>query len=338
MVEQNIDTTQMTVSELENKFTPKKKKAFVLADSYERLQHYDRAKRVRECGSFLEWSVTGSERPRLSSANFCRDRLCPLCSWRRSYKIFSQVSKVMDVIETDYEFLFLTLTVPNVPFDELGSKISEMQTAFKKMMQKNSRVRRSVCGYFKALEVTFNSNHMSKAYLTFHPHFHVILAVPKDYFTSDKYINHDEWLSLWRQYMKDNSITQVDIRKCVDKHSDSCDEAVKSLKSAVAECAKYAVKASSYLIPWSKALTDRVVTEFLGALYSVRLVSFGGVFDKVRKQLKLDDSVDGDLVHVDNDKIRGDVALQIYRYSWSCGAYKLIAVENKTSPEVDFDE
>lgn len=325
--------------ELTQKFQPKKNKTYPLADCYFRIGEDRRAERVINCGTYLEFvREDNSSSCKLNSANFCRDRLCPMCSWRRTYKIYGQVSRVMDVIENDYEFIFLTLTVPNVKSSDLPKKIDDMQKAFKQMIQFDKRIKKICAGYFKALEVTHNKNRYSKSFDTYHPHFHVIIAVHKGYFSGADYIRQSDWLSIWRRVMHDNSITQVDVRKCKNVSTSESEQANKSISSAVAEVAKYAVKDSDYLIPWSQTLTDSSVKTFLSSLASRRLVSFGGIFYKVKQQLKLDDVEDGDLVHVDGYKLRNDVALQIYRWGWSCGAYKLIAVEKKESVLIEYDE
>jgi len=63
------------------------------------------------------------------------------------------------------------------------------------------------------------------------------------------------------------------------------------------------------------------VSAFLNALTSRRLISFTGCFNKVRKLLNLDDAETGDLVHVDDDTLREDVATMIVRYGWRNGVY-----------------
>lgn len=322
--------------EIIKKFEPKKKDTIPLSESYERLGYINKALLVKGCGTFLEF-ISGENKHTLHNANFCRDRLCPLCSWRRSYKIFGQVSKIMNVIQNDYEFIFLTLTVPNVTASELPSKIDEMQKAWINLTKYNKRFKGAVCGYFKALEVTHNKNKYSKSFDTYHPHYHTILAVNKSYYTSKNYIKQSEWLDMWRKYMKDESITQVDVRKCTNKDKSECEKSEKALSSAVAEVAKYATKSSDYIIPWSESLTDSSVNAFLSALSNRRLCSFGGIFDKTRKLLKLEDIENGDLIHLD-DKVRSDVAHQIYRYSWGCGVYKLTAVERIVNPLLDISE
>lgn len=338
--------------ELEKKWIPKKQLGEFLVLSYFRLGYDKKAERVSNCGTFLEFGKVeelGGVSPgapgrcsgdapasttfKLHNANFCRDRLCPMCAWRRSYKIFGQVSQIMNLIGSDYEFIFLTLTVPNCSADELVSTLNSMSKAWLNLIRYKS-VKTILKGFFKAFEITYN-----KSVDTYHPHIHAVFAVPKNYFVSRDYIKRDEWLELWRKSMKNSRITQVDVRKARDKcNSKYADTAVKTLGSAVAEIAKYAVKSSSYLFfdeslsdikngvffP-DEELTDKVVSVLSTALAGRRLCSFGGCFLKAHQALQLDDAEDGDLIHIDGD-LRSDVAVQIYRYGWSCGTYKLIEI------------
>lgn len=347
---QGLSADELLDNELIKKFTPKRQASELLAESYDRLGYESKAQRVSDCGTWLEWKrpVSAVSAPlsapaeavgtvdgwKLTNANFCRDRLCPMCSWRRSYKIFAQVSQIMNVIADDYVFLFLTLTVPNCTADELSNTIDRMQKAFNDFVN-YKRVKTTVQGYFKALEVTRHNKH-DNLYGTFHPHFHNIIAVRKSYFTSRDYIKHDEWLELWQKAMKDDSITQVHIERCKSK---SCiqegEQAVKALGAAVAEVAKYSVKSSDYLFSDDAETTDEVVMYLGAALHRRRLCAFGGVFEDVRKKLQLDDCENGDLVHVDGSELRSDVAYMIRRYNWSCGAYKL--VEERREVNVDID-
>ena len=141
--------------------------------SFLRLGLDKRAERCADCGTLLEFTpvmAAGGESPQglppagsdtqrtkwhLRKANFCRDRLCPMCSWRRSYKIFGQVSQIMELIGHDYDFLFLTLTVPNVTASELHSKLDELNEGWHKFI-KYKRIKSVLKGFFKALEITYN--------------------------------------------------------------------------------------------------------------------------------------------------------------------------------------
>lgn len=321
--------------ELEKKFTPKRKSAELLAQSYVRLGYDAKAERVGECGTELEFrkSEDSSDNWRLSNANFCRDRLCPMCSWRRSYKIFAQVSQVMDVIADKYAFIFLTLTVPNCEPDRLIETLDNIQAGWRRLVS-YKRFKSAVRGSFKALEITRNSD-----VGTYHPHLHNILAVDKNYFSGSDYIKRDEWLQMWQKAMQDPTITQVDVRKCKPKEEiKDGTEAVKALGAAVAEVAKYSVKSSDYLIPGECDLTDEIVFTLGAALHSRRLTAFGGVFDEVHKKLMLDDCENGDLINADGSTMRPDVAVMIRKYSWSCGVYKLLNERREVNINVEVED
>lgn len=329
-----------TDTEISLKFTPKKNTSLLLSESYLRLGLEGKSQRVSDCGSYLEFaheiSSEGevSETGKLHSANFCRDRMCPMCSWRRSYKIFGQVSQIMEIIGDKYKFLFLTLTVPNCAGADLAGTLDRMMNAFRKFIRyKDFKV---VKGFFRALEITRNKDPKSKSYGTYHPHFHVVLAVPKMYGKGSCYVGRDRWLELWQKAMKDPSITQVDIRVARDKNAS--ESASQELASAVAEIAKYAVKDSDYIYPGQEDLTDQIVTTLTGALHHRRLVAYGGVFQDAFEKLKLDDPEDGDLVHI-NEKLNPALAWLIVKYGWSCGTYKMTDAYIKTPGEgVNDDE
>lgn len=341
------DTTENNYSqyseseELTSKFAPKRLSADLLAASYSRLGLEKKYERVSSCGTSLLFAHeintdTGefSEKGKLHLANFCRDRLCPMCNWRRSMKIFSQVSEIMDLIEKDYEFLFLTLTVPNCSSLSLSDWIDKLIKSFNRLI-KRKKIDNILCGYFRALEITYNER--SKY---FHPHLHIILAVKKSYFQSYYYIRHDEWLHMWNNavYGKDKlekeiarlgryPITQVNIQKCKSKYSNlsqAGNHKPINLQSAVAEAAKYAVKSEQYLRENDPKLSDKLVSIFSDCLYHRRLVQFGGIFLDTFHKLGLDDLQDenSDLTHI-NDSVNGALAQLICCYGWRCGVYTL---------------
>lgn len=331
--------------ELASKWKPKKQYSVWLSDIYMRLGYCSKAQQVAECGSFLEFrkpvpSVdalaattsqpgTTSDGWKLSDANFCRDRLCPVCQWRKTLKVFTQVSRIMDCIGSDNNFLFLTLTVPNCSGRDLSVTIDKIQKAWSKFRQ-YKKFERAVNGYFKALEITYNENTD-----TYHPHLHIILSVDPDYFTSDKYIDQSspnfEWTKMWQKALKMQKQPIVDVRRVKPKNAEG-DRTVKALSSAVAEVSKYSVKSSDYLRRGRD--NDKIVFWLMTALSGRRLCSFGGIFEDVRKSLKLDDYEDGDLIHVDGTEMRQDVAYMIRRYNWSCGSYKLLDVSTVSDYEV----
>ncbi len=328
-MENITEISNTPLNEIKKKFLPKKIMSIKLADSYKRLGYEKKSERVADCGTFLEFAYKLDNSFKLHSANFCRDRLCPMCAWRRSYKIFGQVSQIMEVIGDEYSYIFLTLTVPNCSAAELSKTLDKIQKAWNKLIHYKA-FKQVVKGYFKAVECT-----RSKRLGNYHPHIHSVLAVNKSYFRSKHYLKRNEWLDMWKKATKDNSITQVDVRKARGKRNLEGELAVKALSSAIAEIAKYSVKPSDYLgkvdengflvNPFPDDKIDEIVETFSNALHGRRFCSFGGIFEEIRLKLELDDAEDGDLVHIEKE-LNPDLALQIYRYGWTCGQYKLISI------------
>src|SRR5699024_2999871 len=158
--------------------------------------------------------------------------------------------------EEKKEFIFLTLTAPNVPAEELNEEIKHYNHSFKKLMERKE-VKAIVKGYARKLEITYNEERND-----YHPHFHVLIVVNKSYFTNTKqYINRDRWLELWQQATKNPTITQVDVRKVRN-----------SKDNKVFEIAKYSAKDSDYLI------NQEVFEVFYKALKGKRLIVYSGLF------------------------------------------------------------
>lgn len=270
-----------------------------------------KADKVKNCATFLDFSYTASGKSKLVRANFCKDRLCCMCNSRRSKKVYNQVYSCSDYLYHRYNcnFIMLTLTVCNVKDYDLSYTIDRMQRGFSNML-KNYKSFKKICfGCVKVLEITYNRKSD-----TYHPHYHVLIAVRDNYFKSDDYLKRDDFLNMWRKAYGDNSITQVDVRKvyCNNKRfSKSC------IASACAEVAKYAVKPNSYIFTDDNILTDKVVYTLSTVLFKRRFISFTGVFKTAYKLLFAGDSVeDGDLLcsNVD-DSI--ELSLLILRYRWS---------------------
>lgn len=301
----------------------KKINNILLAESYKRLK-LKKAYRVLECGTYLEFkkSKDNPNLKKLSGANFCKDRLCPMCSWRRSLKIFGQVSKIMDKLqeENSYEFLFLTLTSKNVYGKNLREELDKLFYGINKFF-KITKIKKSIKGWFRALEVTHNLNEKSESYNTYHPHFHIILVVNKSYFKKrDLFITQEEWKKFWQKSLKINYVPIVDIRKINNKKNK------KDIKSAVAESAKYTIKDNDYIVLGNEKLTDESVYILNDSLKNRRLTAFGGEFKKVHKLLNLDDAEKDDLINTDNeeDEIREDIESVIERYRWHIGIKQYI--------------
>ena len=256
----NQETKNNTIE----KCTKKKLKNPKFSSYIEPLISKKMMKLINECGDLLMFlSDFEMENKKLHKGSFCKNRFCPMCSWRMACKDSLKISILMEHLrkEENKEFIFLTLTAPNVIGDKLDDEIKHYNKSFERLM-KRKEVKNIVKGYIRKLEITYNSDVSSKSYNTYHPHFHVVIAVNKTYFKkSDLYISQQRWLELWQEATGDSSITQVDVRKSKSNN----------LKE-VYELAKYSAKDSDYLI------SRPVFNVFYKALKGKQLIVFSGLF------------------------------------------------------------
>nr|AAB80748.1 replication protein [Streptococcus thermophilus] len=229
------------------------------------------------CGSYLEFIATvDKEKKKLVQAHFCKNRFCPLCAWRKARKDAMMLSIMMQAIaqEKQYEFLFMTLTTPNVKGNQLNEEINLFNQALSKLFRRK-KVKAAIKGYVRKLEITYNKERDD-----YNPHFHLILAVNKSYFTNPRYyINQVEWLDLWRDVTGKtgvnpdgtDEITQLDIRKVKGFQQEK----------AVLEVAKYSAK--DFEMTENQAVFDT----FYFAMKGRQLITFNGVFKTTKRNLSL---------------------------------------------------
>ena len=258
------EKNQETKIDIIQKCTGKKLKNPKFSSYIEPLISKKMMKLINECGDLLMFlSDFEMKNKKLYKGSFCKNRFCPMCSWRMACKDSLKISILMEHLrkEENKEFIFLTLAAPNVIGDKLDDEIKHYNKSFERLM-KRKEVKNIVKGYIRKLEITYNSDVSSKSYNTYHPHFHVVIAVNKTYFKkSDLYISQQRWLELWQEATGDSSITQVDVRKSKSNN----------LKE-VYELAKYSAKDSDYLI------SRPVFNVFYKALKGKQLIVFSGLF------------------------------------------------------------
>lgn len=293
-----------------------KKKRFsqIVAKTFNNIGQTKRGQNIFYCGTELEFARSVEDNSIfLTDANFCRQRLCPMCQWRRSLKVFHQVSQVYDRLEElhpDLQPIFLTLTVRNVPGQELENTIDDMFKAWNRVTC-NDRFKPFLSGWFRAMEVTYN--HQAE---TFHPHFHVIMFLKKDYFKKSNhyYMDNPTWSGVWRKAMRLDYDPIVNVKK-VRKSKD---------KKIVAEVSKYTVKESDFITQLDDSVMEDVVGWLHRSLYRRRLYSFGGVLRTIARDLKQDELGEGSLITIDREKIRNDLAYIIEKYQWDFGCNKYL--------------
>jgi plasmid rolling circle replication initiator protein Rep len=197
-------------------------------------------------------------------------------NWRRSLKLRYQLGKVLNVVfsqDDSLRMLLLTLTEPNSSWNDFGSAIGRLLSSIGKLMR-YKRVQAAVKHSFRALEVTCPRPG------EFHPHFHVLLAVPGAYLEphSPLYITQVERAAMWRKALCADGKRIIDIR-VTENHG---------------EVAKYVTKPGGYLEltgeQWQ--CDDRVLETSHYGLASRRMITRSRSLSPIRKALGFLDSED----------------------------------------------
>jgi plasmid rolling circle replication initiator protein Rep len=269
------------------------------------------SEKIKQCGNYLEFifkehQITKDTKKKLANANFCKNRFCPVCSWRRTRNITGQLKEAFTAIQEKEKIatLFLTLTVTNPDVKDLKATVAHMNKSFQRMSE-TKRFKNAILGYFKSIEILGDKTPKGQA----HPHFHILLVVKENYFKKSDYINQKEFLQMWRDATRNQNITQVDVRRIKSKNENFSD-----IDSAIAETVKYAVKHSD--------LCKRTNEDFY-YLYTqtknLRFISAGGILKEHLNLIKIDE----DLINLkkENEALWIEICRLIY--TWQNGDYQL---------------
>ena len=269
------------------------------------------SEKIKQCGNFLEFifkehQITKENKKKLANANFCKNRFCPVCSWRRTRNITGQLKEAFTAIQEKEKIatLFLTLTVNNPDVKDLKSAIAKMNKAFKRMSE-TKRFKNAILGYFKSIEILGDKTPKGQA----HPHFHILLVVKESYFKKSDYINKSEWTEMWRNALRVDYTPVVYVSRIKSKNENFSD-----IDSAIIETVKYSVKHSD--------LCKRSNEDFY-YLYtqtkSMRFISAGGILKEHLNLIKIDE----DLINLkkENEALWIEICRLIY--TWQNGDYIL---------------
>lgn len=230
--------------------------------------HQDYAKRMHVCSTFLDFRLVPGEEElklKLSQAMFCHVRFCPVCQWRRSLawhaKALTIVPRVLEAYPT-YRWLFLTLTVKNVPITSLREELKHLNESFKRLIKLKDFPAE---GWLKCTEVTRSQDGSA------HPHFHVLMVVKPTYFNRN-YLSLDKWRSMWRKSARLDYDPQIHIKTFKNTET--------NLTQVLCEVIKYQVKESDLTVSsqWTLELTEQ--------LKKTRSISTGGILKSYFRELE----------------------------------------------------
>ncbi|WP_414570214.1 protein rep [Nostoc sp. CCY 9925] len=228
------------------------------------------ARRVRTCSELLEFQLVPEESEgilnlKLSDAQFCRVRHCPVCQWRRSLMWKARAYKILPQVVTDYpkyRWLFVTLTVKNCRIEELRENLDSINKAFKRLTELKVWPAK---GWVKSIEVTKAKNGISA-----HPHLHILAMVSPSYF-SHGYLSHAKWVALWQQCLRIDYQPVIHISAIAKHHNPSL---------LIPEILKYQVKESDLVSDreWFLELTRQ--------LHKTRAIAVGGILRHYMRELE----------------------------------------------------
>ena len=270
--------------------------------------------KLRNCTTFLYFQKDKNGLIRLSRSNFCKWRLCPVCSWRRRlvfcFKFFDKIRLLLE--HQEYKFLFLTLNIQNCEVHDVRSTIQTLNLAYRYLFYGAGGQSRFV---YPASLFWYKSGKKASTWLHGHiksveiarrwllddyrwscnVHLHSLLAVPKDYSPdSPFYVDNRklEWIKAWKAALAKagfdnegcNPTAYIKLIKPSDrgnfKFSDQERSDKDSLIWAVREVFKYSVK-SSDLWPGASYFADKALLDSFPCLDESLLSTFSGFSEAI---------------------------------------------------------
>ena len=267
----NVYNTNNTLVKQDTKLKWQEKKthAFIVAEKLKQAKKYKRSERMRMCGQYIvAQECLSCGHMHIKAAKLCRDRLCPICTWRLSMRRFASMYTIVEGLRWAYpesSWYFCTLTCQNCRPTELKQTLDEMLRAWNGITS-TKKFKFIYDGWARSLEITYN-----KETKTVHPHFHVLLMS----------MAHGELDYIIKRWMKTCEIhtswSAQDIKQIKSLENSSPEDEMPV--DSILETYKYSIKSSD--------IEDMPLSVFKAtdeAIQGRRLVAFGG---KIKEYARL---------------------------------------------------
>lgn len=274
-----------------------------------------RADRMAECSSRIIYNYCvecGSMH--IARTNLCRDRLCPVCSWRLALQRSGEMMSALSHIAADGRKLsaaMITLTIKNVSAEGLSEAISAILAAWSRLRKRNAWTK-WVDGYARSIEIT-------KGKRGYHPHMHIFIIWREGY---QKNISQRELCDLWRAALRADYTPICDIRSAYDSGSaaDPYADEWNRVMSAAIEATKYALSGKV-----THGISDPNELAALAlAVRGRRLLAYGGIIADARAALNFsDDDTAADVGEMTIECPKCGGTMVGLAYEWSAGGYLL---------------
>ena len=276
----------------------------------------ERADRMNNCSNLLEYVYCKEcGKVHIARANLCRDRFCPICSWRLALQRVGEMQRLVETLKNGYPDLtysLITLTVKNCEVSDFSDTLKLMSKAWNLAMAQR-KLRPRIFGWARSTELTYN-----KVTHQLHPHYHIITAwkADEDRKACEEAVV-DEWLKASQKHGLITDIKAQDARSIADGYETEVDKVLK----ATVEVFKYAVKTNDMDAMPLKEF--RVLTEQFA---SKRTCDFGGKFRELKKALQMEmEKVEDEDIKIGICRDCGAIGVSDVLLKWSFGeqAYKL---------------
>lgn len=248
------------VDEIENIINPNLKKKVE-----QKLKHTEKikelkgniTKKIEECMNYVSISEYG-----VITSGYCKNRYCPICSKIKEIETKILIEELLNHF-SNRTILFATFTVPSKiikSVEEAKEHREKLTKAFTKMI----RSFKSITGYIKKIETTFNEETRQ-----LNIHIHSFLLVTN---YASNYIKLSEWKKKWQEATGDNKAKEIKI-VLINKEEKS----LKKLSSYVSKLDLNKMK-----------INDEISNLFSNAEKSKRDITFGGDFKEAKKVIEVE--------------------------------------------------
>lgn len=274
IISQTINIVNSSTSVVIPKYSDKKAESVLVAQKLYAAGLKKRGDRIMSCNRMIKLAQCADcGHIEIVSASYCRDRLCPLCSWRLSIQRYARMRRILESIPSGFEYSLVTLTVKNCKSSDLSSTIAAMSASWADV-RRQRWLKDRLIGWARSLEVTYN-----KRSCEVHPHFHII-AVWSRASEGGCTALIQEWLQRCARHGLTCTAAAQDAQSIKSAGGEGA-----SLIGAICETMKYCVKSKDLLdgVPLS------IVRDIAIGLEGKKLISLGGLIKKIAAKLAIDD-------------------------------------------------
>lgn len=269
-----------------------------------------RVARMLTCGDTLGMAYCPScQKTHIVHNSQCRDRLCPLCSWRLSIKRYHEMLEVLDYLKPQMDnkrVAMLTLTVRNVKPQDLRQCLADLSKAWKRLHQ--SKIFRSVWGWARCTEITYNSQTK-----TMHPHMHILIITEEN--AADIASMMGQLKAGWKAAARLKYNPIIDLREAYSKNGD------RDIIACAGEAFAYSIKPAT-----TAAMSLSHLAIFADSIAGYRFIGYGGSIKAARVALGIVDTEDTEDSHSEEICTCG-TPLEHMVLAWSAGGYRRLQRE-----------